>query len=359
MEVPASLGILCTAACRVATLSEKPANSVTLSPTAKTARRSPGRRTWRMKWAAASCSKAISLWALRLESIISARSSGNCVSDSKTSTFCSTPSSKSWKDSRGKSGAGRLCSSSTLTSTLTRLTLTRMRPRCGVLSCESSGSAAGGLFAVLALLGFCAQGGRLGFVSCAKLVPPGSKLITGNAAQSSNTSNRAGWGVARIARLRCTFPDLRILRDGRKFAVGPDGAVLEIFLLPDRDRALEGVDGIAAGVEGCGPMRGTDRAEDAGVSDFEAAEAVGDGYAVNRELGVNFGGNVAHFGQGHGFVGFVVQIKSTAAVGLIAHAAIEGDDGAVRAGANVIDQRISIDDVAHKQDKIAAGESGH
>src|SRR5580704_4512319 len=43
----------------------------------------------------------------------------------------------------GRSGAGRLFWSRTLTRTLTRLTLTRMRPRWAVGSCEASLGAAG------------------------------------------------------------------------------------------------------------------------------------------------------------------------------------------------------------------------
>src|SRR2546423_3263725 len=78
-----------------------------------------------------------------LESIMIARSSGCEVSGSNLSIFCSTPSSKSWKASLGKSGAGRFFSSSTLTSTLTRFTLTRMRPRWAAASCDSSFEAAG------------------------------------------------------------------------------------------------------------------------------------------------------------------------------------------------------------------------
>src|SRR5437773_11015489 len=73
-------------------MSENAATCVTFSSNAKTARRSPGRNTWRIKWAAASCSKLISLWALRLESIMMARSSGCEVSDSNLAIFCSTRS---------------------------------------------------------------------------------------------------------------------------------------------------------------------------------------------------------------------------------------------------------------------------
>src|SRR5260370_841445 len=60
MEVPAPAGILRTAACSSLTLSENPASCLTSSSTEKTVSRSPGRRTWRIKWAAASCSKLIS-----------------------------------------------------------------------------------------------------------------------------------------------------------------------------------------------------------------------------------------------------------------------------------------------------------
>src|SRR6266851_1685616 len=136
MDVPAPAGILRTAACSSATLSEKVASCVTFSSNEKTDKRSPGRSTWRIKCAAASCSKLISLWALRLESIMIARSSGCEVSGSNLSIFCSTPSSNNWKASLGRSGAGRFLSSRTLTRTLTRLTLTRMRQRWDAASCE-------------------------------------------------------------------------------------------------------------------------------------------------------------------------------------------------------------------------------
>ena len=123
-----------TAACNAGTSSENAARCVTFSSNANTDRRSPERNTWRMKCAAASFSKPISMFALRLESIISAKSSGSLVSDSNTSIFCRTPSSKTWKASIGKSGAGRLCSSSTLANMLTRSTFTLILPRCASVS---------------------------------------------------------------------------------------------------------------------------------------------------------------------------------------------------------------------------------
>ena len=46
------------------------------------------------------------------------------------------------------------------------------------------------LFGTLALLGFCAQGGRSG-LSCARLASPGGELAPSNAAQNTNASKRA------------------------------------------------------------------------------------------------------------------------------------------------------------------------
>src|SRR5258708_38245852 len=125
-----------------------------------------------------------------------ARSRGWDVSGSNLSIFCSTPSSNSWKASLGRSGAGRFLSSSTLTRTFTRLTLTRIRPRWAAGSCGSSVGAGGvggtifpgspsgdeagdpvdvevvlGLEVELAVdFGFRAHGGR-SVLSCPKTLP--------------------------------------------------------------------------------------------------------------------------------------------------------------------------------------------
>src|SRR5580704_14162680 len=176
-----------------------------------------------MKRAAASCSKVISLCALRLASIIKAKSRCCWVSDSKTASFCSTPSSKIWKASRGRSGAGRLCSSRTLASTLTNWTLTRILPRCcwaggseglssgltGDGGVEEVGDEAGaGVVVVLDALELAlelaldlrAQGGRS---DCAwVLAAPGTI-----AAKHRRKANRAGGIVERIELLRCRFRD--------------------------------------------------------------------------------------------------------------------------------------------------------
>jgi hypothetical protein len=144
-----------------------------------------------------------------------------------------------------------------------------------------------------------------------------------------------------------------------EFAVGPDRTVFEIFFFPDGDDALEGVDGEAAGVEGGGAVRGADSDEDAGFADLEAAETMNNGDAVNFVFFVELGDDFAHFGEGHGFVGFVVEVQCGAVVGLVADEAVEGDDGAVFGGANVADQGGHVDGLAQELTDVVVEGRGH
>ncbi len=106
-------------------------------------------------------------------------------------------------------------------------------------------------------------------------------------------------------------------------------------------------------------MRCADGDEDAGFADFEPAEAVGDSDAINGEERVKRGGDFAHFLEGHGFVGFVFEIERFATVGLVADAAVEGDDGAVFGLAHVANEGISGDGFADEEDEVIVGGEGH
>src|SRR6266852_2992025 len=236
-----------------------------------------------MKCAEASCSKLISLWALRLASIISTRSSGCWVSDSKTSILCCTPSSKSWKASMGRSGASRAM----------------QKP-----------------------------------------------------ARVARAKVRKRRGVEIIDYLGCGFCSPRFSRRGRNFAIGPDGAVFKVLLLPDGDGALERVDGEPAGLESRRAVRGADGDKHAGLADFQPAQAVSDGDAVDGEFFMDVGTDFADFRKGHGFVGFVFEIQRGPAVRMIAHAAIEGDDSAVFRGADVPDQSGRVNRLADELVKV-------
>ncbi len=139
---------------------------------------------------------------------------------------------------------------------------------------------------------------------------------------------------------------------GGQFPISPDGAVLEEFLFPDGDDALEGVDGEAAGVEGASAMRSTDGDEDAGFTDFEATEAMNDREAVDGEFFVDGVANFTHFGNCHGLVGFVFEIESTATVGFVADKSVERDDRAIVVCADVASNRGCVDRSAEKDEEV-------
>ena len=148
-------------------------------------------------------------------------------------------------------------------------------------------------------------------------------------------------------------------RCGRKFAIGPDGAVFKILLFPDGDGALEGVNGEAAGVKSGTAMRGADGDEDAGFADFEPAEAMDNGNAVNDEFFVELGSNLLHFAQGHGFVSLVIEIEREAIVRLIADEAVKGNDGAVFGSTDVAHKSGHVDGIADQLADVAVRGRGH
>src|SRR5881275_3054199 len=136
--------------------------------------------------------------------------------------------------------------------------------------------------------------------------------------------------------------------------------VLEVLLLPDGHRAFEGVDGKAAGVESSSAVRGADGNEHAGFADFEMAQPMHDGHAMNAIFFVELRSNFTHFDKGHGLIGFVVEVQRGAIVRLIADKAVEGDDSAVSRGADVLNQGTQIDRLANElEDVLVMERRGH
>ena len=71
---------------------------------------------------------------------------------------------------------------------------------------------------------------------------------------------------------------------------------------------------------------------------------------------VDLHGDFLNFRKRHGFVRFVVEIERSPSVRMIADAAIERDNRAVFGSANVTDERILIDGVAHQRQQIGLGD---
>src|SRR6266568_2654584 len=67
-------------------------------------------------------------------------------------------------------------------------------------------------------------------------------------------------------------------------AVGPDGAVFEVLLLPDGHGALEGVDEPSTGLKRGRSMRRSNRDQHAGLANFKTPQPVDDRNVANLEL---------------------------------------------------------------------------
>jgi len=106
-------------------------------------------------------------------------------------------------------------------------------------------------------------------------------------------------------------------------------------------------------------VRSADGDENAGFADFEAAESMDDRDAVDSEFFVELRSNFAHFGECHGFVGFVVKVKCRAMVRLIADETVKCHDGAVTGGANVADESAYVDRLAHQLENVVLEGRGH
>src|SRR5713101_1162151 len=88
----------------------------------------------------------------------------------------------------------------------------------------------------------------------------------------------------------------------------PDLAVLEVLLLPDRHRLLQGIDGEAAGLEGLAAVGRGDRDHHARLPDLEAADAMDEGDAIDDGPAAAEGRrDLPHLGERHRAVGFVLE----------------------------------------------------
>lgn len=106
-------------------------------------------------------------------------------------------------------------------------------------------------------------------------------------------------------------------------------------------------------------MWGTNGDEHAGFADFQAAEAVNDGYAMDAMSLMKLGADFAHLGEGHGFVSFVFEVERGAIMRLVADKAIESDDGAVLRSPDVLDEPRCVDRFANQLKNVMVERCGH
>lgn len=82
------------------------------------------------------------------------------------------------------------------------------------------------------------------------------------------------------------------------------------------------------------------------------------GNTVDGELTVDAGGDFLDFGEGHGFVGLVVEVEGTVIFGMIADKSVKNDDGAVFVAADMGSQRDWIDGFVNERSDVRGSRRG-
>src|SRR5208282_2632708 len=98
-----------------------------------------------------------------------------------------------------------------------------------------------------------------------------------------------------------------------------------------------------------------DSDEDAGVADFQTAEAVHDCEAMDFKLSVHVCANFAQLCIRHWFVGFVLKIQRALAFEIVAHEPVEDYRRAILEGFEVEQYFAWLNGLAHEKDNVVAG----
>src|SRR5579883_1123762 len=134
---------------------------------------------------------------------------------------------------------------------------------------------------------------------------------------------------------------------GKWFAVSPNRAVLEMFLLPDRHRAFECINQPSASVKSSRAMRGSDSDEHAGFADFQAPQPMNDRSIANWKLRDGFPSKPLHLLISHLFIGFVIEIKRAPPSRLVADNALKHRHGTVLGMFYAGDDLLGVNHIAH------------
>lgn len=79
------------------------------------------------------------------------------------------------------------------------------------------------------------------------------------------------------------------------------------------------------------------------------------GDEMDGELSAEVGGDLLHFGQGHGFVSLILEVKGAAILGMVTNEAVEDDYGAVAVAANMSCQGLGVYRLVNQSSDIGEG----
>ncbi len=129
----------------------------------------------------------------------------------------------------------------------------------------------------------------------------------------------------------------------KRLAIGPDGAVLEVFFLPDGHGAFQSINEPAAGFESGGAVGRGDHNGDAGLADLQTAEAVHEGNIADGKFRQRLLRQQFHLFERHFRISFVIQVERAATAGVVADYSLENYGSAVVGLLDFFEKRLRVD----------------
>lgn len=102
-------------------------------------------------------------------------------------------------------------------------------------------------------------------------------------------------------------------------------------------------------------MRSAYRNIHAGFSNFESAETVNQGDAMDGKVNVDVGGDLLNLGESHGLVCFVLEVERATIFGMVADEAVKDNNGAIFIAANIGCKSIAIYGFVNQRSDISGG----
>src|SRR5437867_3504841 len=138
-------------------------------------------------------------------------------------------------------------------------------------------------------------------------------------------------------------------------SVCPHRSIFKMFFLPNGHRLLQRINQPAAGIHRLSAVGGCNGDEDAGLSNFQTAKSMDNGYIAHFEFEDGFCCKMLHLLEGHRLVGFILKEKCFPFAGEIAHNAVEDAHRSILGALNPVHDRQPVDFLVDDSASALAG----
>ena len=143
------------------------------------------------------------------------------------------------------------------------------------------------------------------------------------------------------------------------FALRPDRTVGEVFFLPYGHHSFEGIDGVLAGLKRGAPVFRSYHYGYARLADPQAAQAVHDSDAIDRELLFCLAPDLFHLAYRQSLVALVFEMERGAPVRMIPNDPFENDHGPILPRTELVSQGAGRNWVARNPEKVSPCAAAH